>query len=117
MATSNQSTPDTILSGDIVSSHTTVTFGQLCRSCGMDADWVILLVDEGILDPVRSTDDNARTWYFRASHIQRARTAARLHRDLSVNVAGLGLALDLLDEIETLHARLDAARERHVEPR
>lgn len=117
MAAAKQTSPDTVFSGDLVSSHTTVTFGQLCRSCGMDADWVILLVDEGILDPVHSTNDNARTWYFRASHIKRARTAARLHRDLSVNVAGLGLALDLLDEIETLQARLDATRERHIEPR
>lgn len=117
MATPKQSSTDAGISCDIVGSYTTVTFGQLCRSCGMDADWVVLLVDEGILDPVRSTDQNARSWSFRASHVKRARTAARLHRDLSVNVAGLGLALDLLDEIETLHARLDAARERHVEPR
>lgn len=114
MTQSKQPPTDSVVRCEIVESHMTISFDQLCRSCSMDADWVILLVDEGILDPVRSPGQSAQRWHFRPSHIQRARTAARLHRDLSINVAGLALALDLLDEIDDLRARLDAAQERQT---
>ena len=115
MTEHTQDSPDAVLTCEIVESHTTVTFGQLCRSCGMDADWVTLLVDEGILEPVTLSGQSMQRWHFSLTHVRRARTAARLHRDLSVNVAGLGLALDLMDRIQDLEARLDATRERHSE--
>lgn len=115
MAESKHPSTHSVITCEIVDSHMTVTFGQLCRSCGMDADWVARLVDEGILDPVPSSGQ-AQRWHFPTAHIKRARTAARLHRDLSINVAGLALALDLMDEIEDLRARLDAAQERQPGP-
>jgi chaperone modulatory protein CbpM len=43
---------------------------------------------------------------FSGSCIARARTARRLQRDLDLNLAGVALALDLLDEIGTLRDRL-----------
>jgi DnaJ-class molecular chaperone len=41
-------------------------------------------------------------WLFRVSCTKRTRIALRLQRDLDVNVAGVALALDLLDELQEL---------------
>jgi chaperone modulatory protein CbpM len=46
---------------------------------------------------------------FSGCALLRARAALRLVRDLEVSVAGAALVLDLLDEIETLRARLRRA--------
>jgi len=45
-------------------------------------------------------------WRFPGMQLRRARVAVRLQRDLGVNTAGAALALQLLDEIEALRARL-----------
>jgi chaperone modulatory protein CbpM len=39
-------------------------------------------------------------------HLQRARVALRLQNDLDVNLAGAALALELLDELDELRARV-----------
>jgi chaperone modulatory protein CbpM len=59
------------------------------------------LVDEGILQPAGR---NPEQWRFPGTSLQRARTAMRLQQDLKINLAGVALALDLLDEIESLRA-------------
>jgi chaperone modulatory protein CbpM len=45
-------------------------------------------------------------WRFSGSSLRRARLALRLSQDLEVNAPGVALALDLMDEIEELRARL-----------
>jgi chaperone modulatory protein CbpM len=45
-------------------------------------------------------------WRFSGTHLRRATVALRLQRDLGVNLAGAALALELLDELDTLRARL-----------
>ena len=43
-----------------------------------------------------------------ATQMRRARVAMRLQSDLGINLAGAALALQLLDEIENLRARVKA---------
>ncbi|GAB3684755.1 chaperone modulator CbpM [Salinisphaera aquimarina] len=93
---------------EIVETHSTVTLGQLCRSCGVHAEWVAMLVAEGVIEP----EHGHERWEFAAVHLPRVHTAVHLHRDLGVNISGLALALDLMDEIQSLRARLDALDER-----
>ena len=93
---------------EIVEEHTTITLGQLCRSAGVHAEWITLLVEEGVIEPERSDPH----WQFAAEQLSRVHTAARLQRDLGVNMAGAALALELMDEINGLRARLDALAER-----
>jgi chaperone modulatory protein CbpM len=40
--------------------------------------------------------------------MRRATVSLRLQRDLGVNLAGVALALQLLDEVEALRARINA---------
>ena len=80
-----------------------LTLGQLCRACGVHADWVISLVEEGIIEP---QCEDIRLWRFSGASLVRARTALRIQRDLGVNLAGIALVLDLIEELESLRARM-----------
>jgi chaperone modulatory protein CbpM len=70
---------------------------------------VAALVEEGILEPEGTRRGR---WRFPADSIRRARTAVRLQRDLELNLAGVALALDLLDRVERLRARVRSMESR-----
>ena len=80
-----------------------LTLGQLCRACGVHADWIISLVEEGIIEP---QGEDIRLWRFSGASLVRARTALRIQRDLGVNLAGIALVLDLMEELESLRAHM-----------
>jgi chaperone modulatory protein CbpM len=93
-----------ILDGVIIDTHGELfTMAELCRLCGVPAEWIVELVDEGILEPV---DLSSRSWHFSGIGMLRVRKVQRLQRDLGVNLAGAALAMELLDEIERLQRRL-----------
>ena len=94
-----------IVDGVVVEEEIRFTLADLCRACGADSVQVIVLVDEGVLEPDGSGPED---WLFGGPSLRRARVALRLARDLELNVAGTALVLDLLDEIETLRSRLHA---------
>ncbi len=79
------------------------TLTELCRVCSVSAERIIELVNEGLVEP---RGKNPARWRFRGVCVRRVRCAMRLERDLGVNIAGAALALDLLDEIEIMRARL-----------
>ena len=85
-----------------------MTLGQLCRACDVHAEWVIALVEEGIIEPAGK---DLCLWRFSGANLARVRTACRLQRDLGVNLAGIGLALDLIEELEALRAQLKTTGE------
>jgi len=92
-----------ILSGILLDEQTELSLDDLCQACSSSTKWVIELVEEGALEPVGHEPSQ---WRFTGTSLQRAHTAMRLQRDLGLNLAGIALALDLLDEIETMRVRL-----------
>jgi len=90
-----------VLSGIVLDEETMLSLGDLCNACSRHAEWVVELVDEGILQPVGRNQDQ---WRFPGTSLQRAHIAMRLQQDLEINLAGVALALDLMDEIESLRA-------------
>jgi len=92
-----------VLSGEVLGEGSEITLIQLCRSCAITAETVEALMDHGILEPLGK---QGRHLSFPASSVKRTRVAMRLQRDLGVNLAGAALALDLLERIERLDARL-----------
>lgn len=93
-----------ILIGQIVEDETRLTLRQLCDACAVRAEYVIELVDEGFIEPSGMEKSH---WCFNGVSIRRVQKAKRLQHDLGVNLAGVALAIDLIDEIEFLRARLD----------
>lgn len=91
------------ITGFILEEQTELSLDDLCRACAADADRIIELVNEGVLVPLGGKPDY---WRFTGVHLHRARVALRLESDLGVNLAGAALALELLDELGTLRARL-----------
>lgn len=76
---------------------------EVCRIIHVEEDWMVELVHYGIVEPEgRSRSD----WRFRLRTLSRIRCAARLQHDLGVNLAGIGVVLDLLDEMDRLRRAL-----------
>ena len=92
-----------VLTGTLLDEQVELSLQELCHACSSSTTWVIELVDEGVLEPIGH--DQAQ-WRFSASSLPRARAAMRLQRDLDINLAGIALALELMEEIKTLRERL-----------
>ena len=93
------------LTGYILEEQTQITLADLCRACAVHAERIIELVDEGVLEPIGR--EPAR-WRFGGASLRRASVALRMQTDLGVNLAGAALALQLLEEVNALRARLRA---------
>ncbi|MDE2305085.1 MAG: MerR family transcriptional regulator [Gammaproteobacteria bacterium] len=91
-----------VLTGAIVECGSPLTLEELCRLCAVDSQRIVALAEEGILPGATGP---AQHWRFGGAALRRARVALRLQRDLEVNLAGVALVLDLLDEIEELRRR------------
>jgi|BarGraIncu00222A_1022003.scaffolds.fasta_scaffold83757_2 chaperone modulatory protein CbpM len=91
------------LRGSIVEEELTLTAVELGRACNASEAHIELWVSEGVLQPSGASPEQ---WRFSGRSLSRMRLAMRLSRDLEVNSPGVALALDLLDEIAALEARL-----------
>lgn len=76
---------------------------ELGRSLCCDVELIVMLVQEGVLEP---QGEAPADWRFAGTALRRARRAVRLARDLEINAPGVALALELLDEIRRLEAAL-----------
>lgn len=93
------------VSADVLEEQTGLTLEELCRACAAPTEWLLELVEEGVITP---SGGGAAQWRFTGLHLRHARVAVRLQRDLGVNPAGAALALQLMEELDTLRARLQA---------
>ena len=91
------------IAGELIDEQTTLTVADLCRSCSVEAEMIEAMVDEGILEPVGRRRHHL---YFHISSLRRTRIAVTLHRDLGVNLAGAALALELMERIAELEAKI-----------
>ncbi len=92
--------PDTEpLSGDIVEETVVLSVADLSRVISVDERRIVEWVEEGVISVV---EIDATEWRFSGAALRRARIALRLERDLRVNLPGVALALDLLEELEQL---------------
>jgi chaperone modulatory protein CbpM len=97
---------DRALSGTIFDESITLSIKDLSRMCAVDERHIVELVEEGVLKVV----EVSREWHFTGDALRRARLAVRLERDLELNLAGVALALDLIEELEQLRRQIKARR-------
>lgn len=91
------------LRGVVVEEEIHLTLAELCQACCIPEEHVIAWVFEGVLEPIGEAPP---AWRFAGDSLRRARLALWLTRDLEINPPGVALALDLLDQIAALQARL-----------
>lgn len=97
------------LQGDIVEERVEFTLIELCRATGASEEQFALWVSEGAFEPRGARIEE---WRFSGASLRRAATAQRLTQDLELNPQGVALALDLLDQIDALRARLARQNDR-----
>ena len=92
------------LRGQLIEEDTLITLQELCRNCTIKTKEIIIMVEEGILEPQgeRLQPAAAAEWQFHISSVKRVKTVVHLQRDLGVNLPGAALALELLDRIAEL---------------
>ncbi len=97
------------LNGIILDEQTFLTLTEISQACAVQTDYIVELVEEGLITPEVSPESHdPYSWRFTGMHMRHARIALHLQGDLGVNLAGAGLALQLLDEVEALRTRLKA---------
>ncbi|CAE6803614.1 chaperone modulator CbpM [Paraburkholderia domus] len=99
-------TTSTYLQGQVVGEDVEFTLIELSRVSGASEEELTLWVSEGVFEPKGA---GPQEWRFSGASLRRVHTARRLARDLRINPPGVALALDLLDEIDALRARMTRA--------
>ena len=92
-----------LLQGEVLERDLELSLADLSKACRLPAERVIEFIEEGVIEPIGREPSS---WRFRGICIQRIRCAQRLKRDLGVNTPGAALAIDLLEELARLRARL-----------
>jgi chaperone modulatory protein CbpM len=89
----------------IVDDQSPVTIHELARCCEQQVDWVMTLVEHGVLPTMRQTEP-PESWVFASTAVARARHVSRLQRDFEVNLDAAALMVDLMQEVRALKLQL-----------
>ncbi|MHB1668252.1 MAG: chaperone modulator CbpM [Thiomonas sp.] len=88
---------------------------DLTRACAQPETWVMELVQVGILEPLPGAahkpgkPGKPGDWRFSGQALFTARKVQHLQQDLGVNLEGAALALELMQQLDELRARLARA--------
>jgi chaperone modulatory protein CbpM len=96
----------TWIEGSIVEHDVHMTIVELAQATQTPEDLIMAWVSEGVLSPAGASPQD---WRFSGNSLQRAKTAARLMHDLELNLPGVALALNLLEELDQLRSQLHLA--------
>lgn len=91
--------PVSVSTGKILDEHLEFSLHQICRYCDLESEQVVELVTEGIVEPEGERPVN---WRFNGYMLKRVQIATRLQRDLEINLPGVAVIIDLLNELEEL---------------
>jgi chaperone modulatory protein CbpM len=97
---------DHALQGTIFDESALLSLEDLSKMCAVEEQHIVQYVEEGILNVVGARAE----WHFSGAALRRARIAVRLERDLELNLAGVALALELLEELQHLRHELKSRR-------
>ena len=95
----------TVISAAAIGLDNPIAARELAHACGADIDWVVQLVEVGIVE-VKLPTAQPDQWQFYSSDLHRALEARRLERDFGVGLDAAALILDLENEVRRLKAVL-----------
>lgn len=91
------------MSVTIIDNDNLLSFEEICRAIHADNDLIIQLIEYQIIHPKGSSKKN---WQFDHLCLKRARLARNFYYDLEINLAGIGLLIEMLEKIEALEAHV-----------
>ena len=89
--------------------QTYLSLQELSDICHLSPDKIHLFIEYEIIRPQGHHEEE---WMFDLLQLKRMKTALRLQHDLEVNLAGVALVLDLLEQLHETEEKL-AVLEKH----
>ena len=100
-----------MISAIVLDESTSLTFIEVCEQYNLSERILRQMIEHGLFEEILP---RIKTTRFDAIKLARVHTASRLRQDLGVNVPGVVLALELLDELEKLRQEIQILQ-RHIE--
>ena len=91
---------------DAVPEETDLSLEEMAAICAVSADWLILHIQEGYLQPL---PDSANAWRFSSASLLRVSRILQLERDFEAVPELAALVADMQEEIAKLKQRLHCA--------
>jgi chaperone modulatory protein CbpM len=98
---------DECLPGEIFEEGAVLSVADLARMFAVEERHIVALAEEGV---ITALEIESTEWRFSGADIRRARIALRLERDLGINLPGVALSLELLEELEPLRRERGSRR-------
>lgn len=98
---------DTVFTTVVVTENTTFSLTEVCEHFHIPRDLLAEIIDQGLLAN-QTTDLDKIMLDQQALH--RLEIAFRLHRDLDLNLPGVALALELLEQMDKMRDELEILR-------
>ncbi len=100
----------TIVAGVLMDENTTVSFVEICQKCNISEEILGDMIEHGLF--------GGGSIHISSKHVDsrsfgRIQSACRLQQDLGINVPGVILVLELLDELQQLRNEINILN-RHV---
>ncbi|MEH6575955.1 MAG: chaperone modulator CbpM [Amphritea sp.] len=92
--------------GELLDDSLELSISELSERCAVQHQVIIDMVHFGVVDP---QGQSPYEWRFSGYDLVRIRLAVRLQRDLEINLPGVALAIDLLEELDELRAKIRSA--------
>ena len=99
-------TQNDILAG-VLLDEVALSLEEMACACAVEPDWIVERVEAGFLGNV--ADGQITRWQFSSTELARARRMAAVERDFDANPELAALVADLIEEVERLKGRLNAA--------
>jgi chaperone modulatory protein CbpM len=96
---------NTVAIGVCITDNHALDLEAFAAACGTEVEFVRVLVDEGLVQPVAQQP----AWRFSGEALARVRRIRRLQRDFEANLQSVGAMLELIDQVERLRAALHRA--------
>lgn len=95
-----QDAPNGGLIGELLDDNASFSLWEVCERYGVHAEYVMDMVSYGVVEP--QSGIAPLDWRFDCRALLRIGKAIRLGHDLNLDLPGLAISLDLLDEVEQL---------------
>jgi len=90
------------VTGTLISDDEMLSFAELCHAVHTDPELIIQLVEYRVIHPVGKSQAD---WQFDCVCLKRAKIARNFYHDLEVNLPGIALVIEMMEEIAELESQ------------
>ena len=98
---------DRVVTGMLIEETSTYTFIEVCSRYHIPKELLVEMIEQGFFEHPSLEKEQIS---LEPKELRRIESAFRLHRDLGINLPGVTLALDLLEQMESMRQELEILR-------